>query len=792
MPLLHSARLLARLSAILLLAAPLPLFAQRDRMLSLLPQPRSVIIDSGAPFALRNPVRIEVAATDSAYREVAEFLAEVLRARTGFTVQVAPSVPASARAPRAPRATGVAPARRATRAPRAASIIVIGGGLPADASLGADERYTLAADVSGIRIRAVSPRGALWGVQTLRQLLPIEFDALNGAPRATWSIAAVRIDDTPRFVWRGTMLDVSRHFLPLAAVKRHLDLMSRYKLNVLHWHLTDDQGWRIEIAKYPELTRVGAWRTETDGRRTGGFYTQPEIREVVEYARRRGIMVIPEIEMPGHEMAALAAYPELGCTGEQFTVPTTWGVFADVLCPGKSFTFTFVQDVLDEVIPLFPAPFVHIGGDEVPKDRWRDCASCQAIIQREGLANEDELQRWFTDSIGRFLATRGRRLIGWNEIMHGGRLLPSTVVQSWEDSSWTRRGIEAGHEVIASPNEWTYLDASPRDRPLAKIYAFEPVPPGATPEQARRVLGGEVPLWSERITSPANLEFMAWPRALAFAEVMWSDAPRDLRRLTARLTNDHLLRLRGMGVAVGPADVELVRLGVAFDGVARVPRVQVTAGAPGIVLRMTADGSTPSAASPEVTSGTPLTGEGVRRLQAFYGEQTVREELRVELVRHLGVGAHVTATPPANPQYLSTGRDALADGLIGSIEHGDGMWQGWWGPDVRLELVLDSAVNAREISIRFMQKIGAWIALPGAVEFSWSTDGITWSPKSIRQHAVPVLQGGARIETFSVELPSPTAIRFVRISARSSGPLPASHPGAGRPSWLFADEVVIR
>jgi hexosaminidase len=203
-------------------------------------------------------------------------------------------------------------------------------------------------------------------------------------------------------------------------------------------------------------------------------------------------------------------------------VPATWGVFAEVLCPGKPFTFTFVQQVLDEVIALFPAPFVHIGGDEVPKDRWRACASCQAIMRREGLANEDALQRWFTDSIGRVLATRGKRLIGWNEIMHGGQLLPSTVVQSWEDSSWTRRAIEAGHDVIASPNPWTYLDASPRDRPLSRVYEFEPVPPGVTPAQARRVLGGEVPLWSERITSPANLELMAWPRTLAFAEVMWS------------------------------------------------------------------------------------------------------------------------------------------------------------------------------------------------------------------------------------------------------------------------------
>jgi hexosaminidase len=749
---------------------PLTLAAQTAAP-PLLPRPSELRErpDLGA-FTLRSPVQIVVDADGDGWREVGELLAAGIRAQTGFTVTLSQN-----RARSVPRL-------------RAASVIRIGDGLRAANA----ESYTLSVSAQGASITAVTPQGAVWGTQTLRQLLPPAFDAVQGDRRESWMISAVEITDTPRFAWRGTMLDVVRHFLPLDAVKRHIDLMSRYKLNVLHWHLTDDQGWRIAIEKYPALTTVGAWRTELDGTRTGGFYTKAEVRDVVEYARRRGIMVVPEIEMPGHAVAALAAYPELGCTGERLPVPTTWGVFSDILCVGNPVTFTFVQDVLDEVIALFPAPFVHIGGDEVPKERWKACASCQEVIRREGLANEEELQRWFTDSIGRFLASRGKRLIGWNEIMHGGKLLPTTVVQSWEDTSWTRRGIEAGHDVIASPNPWLYLDASPRDRPLSRVYEFEPVPPGATAEQARRVLGGEVPYWSERITSPANLELMAWPRTLAFAEIMWSSAPRDLPALHARLNDDHLGRLRGMGVAVGPADRSLVSMRVVHDTASGRAQLRVVAGVPEIRVHMTQDGTAPTSASPVVTDGEPLTGTGVRRILAFYGSQTIGEERRVELTNHQGVGARVATSPAADARYPGTGSASMADGLVGSIEHGDGLWQGWWGPDVRFDLELASPTPAREVRVAFMQKIGSWIVLPKAVEFSWSSDGITWSAATIVSHEIPVLQPGGLVHPFVAMLPADARVRFLRIHARSAGVLPTGHPGAGQPSWIFADEIVIR
>lgn len=739
-----------------------------------LPTPSSVTATREAPFVLRDPVVIALADSTQALLDAATLLSDAIGQRTGFRVRVL----------RRPATTEASPAEAAGSTGR----IV----LAAESRAERDEGYTLTVAAGEIRITGRSAAGTRWGVQTLRQLLPPEFEDANGPRRAAWEIPAVRITDAPRFAWRGTMLDAGRHFLPVAAVKRHLDLMARYKLNVLHWHLTEDQGWRIAIERYPELTRVGAWRTEEDGRVTGGFYTQAEVREVVEYARVRGIMVVPEIEMPGHSVAAIASYPWLGCTGDSLRVATQWGVFADVYCPGKPSTFTFLEGVLDEVIALFPSPYVHIGGDEVPKDRWRSCDSCQALMRREGLADEDELQRWFVNRIARYLEAKGRRLIGWNEIMHGGALLPSAMVQSWEDSSWTRRAAVAGHDVIASPSEWTYLNRSPGDLTLAQVYAFEPVPPGLTEAQRARVLGSEVTFWSEHITSPTNLELMAWPRQLAFAEIMWSAAPRDLEALRARLRTDHVPRLRALGVAVGPENAALVNTSVSYDTSARTARLRIASSVSGLTVRMTRDGSLPTAASPVVVDSQRIDGDGFHRWQAFLGADPVLEDGRLVLERHRAVGSRVRATPAPAERYRGTGDANLTDGLRGSLLHGDGLWQGWWGPDVEFTVDLDSLQSIASVSIDFLQNIRSWMLLPREVAFAWSADGVTWSPEVMRTHAIPADREGAIQHRFAVEVPGGTRARHLRIRARNGGLLPAGHPGAGQASWLFADEIVVR
>ena len=355
--------------------------------------------------------------------------------------------------------------------------------LTLDPAIQGEEAYVLEVAADGIRLSASHHSGLFWAVQTLRQLIRREGGAV--------SIPAMRIEDAPRFAYRGHMLDVGRHFMPVEFIKKQIDLLSYYKINTFRWHLTEDQGWRIEIKKYPKLTEVGAWRIEPDGSRHGGFYTQDQVREVVEYARLRNIMVIPEIEMPGHATAALAAYPHLSCRDEPVTVPNSWGVFADVFCVGKPGTFEFITDVLDEVIALFPAPFVHIGGDEVPKDRWRESAASQRLMREQGLKDEHELQSWFIRRVQAYLAGKGKTMIGWDEILEGG-MDKDAIVEVWRGAEQGAKALANGNRIIvAGP---FYLDSPGDALTLEKVYRTEVLDPAYRAHRAQ-VLGAEAPLW---------------------------------------------------------------------------------------------------------------------------------------------------------------------------------------------------------------------------------------------------------------------------------------------------------
>lgn len=421
----------------------------------------------------------------------------------------------------------------------------------ADRSLG-EEGYNLRVSVDGIVLRANTAKGVFWGVQSIRQLLPV-------GKTDTVTIEGVNILDKPRFPWRGMHLDVGRHFMPVEFVKRYIDLLAYHKLNTFHWHLTEDQGWRIEIKKYPKLTEVAAWRTQEDGSRYGGFYTQDEIREVVAYAASRHITVVPEIEMPGHTKAVLAAYPELSCTGGPFEVPAKWGIFEDVFCAGNDQTFKFLEDVLEEVMPLFPGEFFHVGGDECPKARWKECAKCQQRIKDEGLASEDELQSWFIKRMARFLASHEKRLVGWDEILEGG-LAPSATVMSWRGNKGGIKAAQMGHDVVMSPTTHCYFDYRQADGPdeggsphapkltLETVYEFDPIPPELSPEEGKYVLGGQANVWTERIPTPQRVEYMAFPRTCALAEAVWSvPERRDWDDFHRRL-KVHLQRLEAMKV----------------------------------------------------------------------------------------------------------------------------------------------------------------------------------------------------------------------------------------------------
>ena len=417
--------------------------------------------------------------------------------------------------------------------------------------------YHLLVNSSGATIESNTGTGLFYGAQTLLQLL-----SEKGKERL---IPFVEITDYPRFKYRGLHLDVGRHFFPVSFVKQYIDWLAFHKYNYFHWHLTEDQGWRIEIKKYPKLQEIGAFRKETlvgharnrpeifDGKSYGGFYTQEEIKEVVKYAEERFVTIIPEIEMPGHALAALASYPSLGCTGGPYEVATKWGVFNNVFCAGKEETFEFLQDVLDEVIPLFPGPYIHVGGDECPKDQWKVCANCQKRIKKESLKDEHELQSYFIQRIEKYLTSKSRKMIGWDEILEGG-LAPNATVMSWRGEQGGIEAARQNHAVIMTPGEWCYLDhyqdsakteplAIGGYLPLAKVYGYDPLPSALTPKESEFILGAQANVWTEYMATTDYVEYMVYPRACAMAEVLWS--PRSARNYPDFLSrmDTHLQRL---------------------------------------------------------------------------------------------------------------------------------------------------------------------------------------------------------------------------------------------------------
>jgi len=430
---------------------------------------------------------------------------------------------------------------------------------PPDQELGS-EGYSLIVTPEAVRIQAPEAAGLFYGVQTLRQLLPHQIERDQPVAKLDWMIPCLAIRDRPRFAWRGYMLDEARHFQGKETVLDLLDLLALHKLNRFHWHLTDDQGWRIEITRYPRLTEIGSRRSGTMQRWIGrpddipheGHYSQADIREIVDYAAERHITVVPEIEMPGHSMAALAAYPELGCTGGPFEVATRFGVIQDILCGGSDHVVEFLENVLTEVMELFPSPYIHIGGDEAPKARWKACARCQERIRQEGLRDEDDLQTHLTNHMAAFLSQHGRRLIGWNEILDEG-LSQDAIVQHWiRNRSGVVDAIYGGRDVIVSAYFDMYLDHSYTLLPLRRAYRFEPVYRELESQEVEHVLGLEAPLWTEWVPDRARLDYQTWPRLSAFAETGWTMPERKNLRDFRRRLRGLFARMDELGVLYAP------------------------------------------------------------------------------------------------------------------------------------------------------------------------------------------------------------------------------------------------
>ena len=523
--------------------------------LALLPQPLRVERKAGA-FALNRDTAILIDKGFADATGVAKQLAARIRRGTGFDLAVTPW-----------------DGKTATQ-----NAIVLTA-KNADAALGT-EGYTLDVTADGVVIAASAGSGLFYGVQTLLQLLPPQVFSPTKAERSVaWAIPAVRIEDRPRFRWRGLLLDVARHFFSKEEVKNFLDLMAQHKFNTLHVHLTDDQGWRVEIKRYPKLTQIGGWRKDigfgldpkqgtaygSDGR-YGGFFTQEDVREIVAYAKARYVTVVPEIEMPGHAGAALSVYPELSCTGGPFDINVDGGIFHGIYCPGNEAAFAFLQNVLAEVLELFPSQRICICGDEVPKDTWRKCGKCQARMRAENLKNEDELQSYFVRRIEKYLNAHGRILVGADEILEGG-LAPNATVFSWRGTGGGITAANAGHDVIMIPTSHCYFDyyqakaGEPKAiggfLPLETVYSFEPIPPSLAADRVKYILGTGGCLWSEYFPNYAHVQYMTYPRACAMAEVAWTDPKlKNWENFRNRLET-HLQRLRAQGInyrPLGPSD----------------------------------------------------------------------------------------------------------------------------------------------------------------------------------------------------------------------------------------------
>lgn len=667
-----------------------------------------------------------------------------------------------------------------------------------DTAVGPETYWIAPGDGATILVlRATTVEGLFRGTRTVLQLA--EQAARNPG------IACVRITDQPRFPWRGMHLDVCRHFFPVDFVKKYIDLLARYKMNTFHWHLTDDQGWRIEIKKYPKLTEVGAWRSGSqygpysqrtyDDKRYGGFYTQDQIREVVAYAKARHVTVVPEIEMPGHALAALASYPELGCTGGPYEVQKGWGVFDDVFCP-KEETFTFLQNVLTEVMDLFPGEYVHIGGDECPKTRWKTCPHCQALMKKEGLKDEHELQSYFIRRIDAFVTTKSRKIIGWDEILEGG-LAPNAAVMSWRGTEGGTAAAQQQHDAVMCPGSHCYLDhyqGDPAHEPLAiggfttvqKAYSYEPVPDGLSAEEAKHILGTQGNVWTEYILTPEHVEYMAVPRMIALAEVGWS--PKDQRDeggFIRRLEQEFpALDALHVNYSKSLYNVEFKMSGSKKRGQVNV---ELTC-APGLgEMRFTTDGSEPTNSSPRYDYTIEQRSSTTIKAALFGGDKKLGNTTSLKLDFDKATGCALTVEPRPDERYDDGGIFTLVNGVSAGEKRVNHEWLGWRTSRVIVTVDLGSEQPLQHAGIGGLEERTSWIHAPKNVSIATSTDGQNFTEVTT---ITPDTAAKGRME-FATELGGRSA-RWVRFTVNALPVIPEGFAGEGNLPWLFLDEVHLR
>ena len=665
-----------------------------------------------------------------------------------------------------------------------------------DDSINNDEGYELNVSKNDITIKSKHAKGAFYAVQSLIQLLPLPSD-LN-----SFKIPCLRIKDQPQFTYRGMHLDVGRHFFSVDFIKKYIDLMARLKMNTFHWHLTEDQGWRIEIKKYPKLQEIAAFRKETlighyndqphqfDGKPYGGFYTQEQIKEVVAYALTRQVTIIPEIEMPGHSQAAIAAYPELGCSGKQVEVATKWGVFDEVYCPKES-TFNFLEDVIDEVVELFPGKYIHIGGDEAPKTNWKNCEYCQKLIKKEGLKDEHGLQSYFIARMEKYINSKGKQIIGWDEILEGG-LAPNATVMSWRGTSGAVQAAKEGHDVILTPGSHCYFDHYQSENeneplaiggflPLEKVYHFNPIPEELTDKEATYVLGAQGNVWTEYMKTEKQVEYMAFPRAVALSEVLWSSPEH-------KNYQDFIHRLEQYQKRLDQLEVNYANHIYSVEGELTYVNDHLT------YELNTTSSSYPIYYSTDKSFPSKLYSDPIKVDSSMHIKAVVLNSKNTALGAvfqqkinlHKGVGATIAIDKEPHPAYNAGGKGALINGISGNNKrYGDKEWLGFSGEDIIVTIEFDRPKNIKTISTRFYNGNGQWIYAPNEIGFSfYLEDGKTVNDISILEEKNNLLVN------YSYELKS-IPVKKLDIIIKNYGTIPEGKQGAGHKAWTFIDEIII-
>ena len=755
--------------------------AEKEANYQVIPLPQEVSLTQENPFKLNENVLIAYPENNALLQRNAEFLSEYIQQATNY----------------APKTKAIAAGEQVKNA------IVLG----LDPSIANKEGYVLTTTPEGININGQTENGVFYGIQTIRKSIPAE------AKEATILIPAGEIKDEPRFSYRGMHLDVGRHFFPKEFMKKYIDLLALHNMNTFHWHLTDDQGWRIEIKKYPKLTEIGSQRSRTViGRNTqeydntpyGGFFTQEEAKEIVKYAQERYITVIPEVDLPGHMLAALAAYPEMGCTGGPYEVCPRWGIFEDVLCIGNDQTMQFLEDVMNEIIEIFPSKYVHIGGDEAPRTRWEKCPKCQARIKTEGLkadknhTAEDRLQSYCMTRIEEFLNSKGRQIIGWDEILEGD-VAPNATVMSWRGMEGGIKAAQLGHDVIMTPTSFCYFDyyqtADTKDEPLGiggyvpieKVYSLEPVPAVLTEEQSKHILGAQANLWTEYIHSSEHVEYMVLPRMAALAEVQWTQPEKkDFKDFTKRLARLMKFYQRdGFNYAKHVFDLK-----VDFTPDVTKKAVVVTLStiddAP---IYYTLDGTEPTTASLKYTEPVSITET------ADFQAVVIRPEGKSKVVNkkisfNKATYCPIELTFQPSEKYKFGGAITLVDGMKGNDSYATGAWLGFVGGNVEAIIDLGQESEIKQVATNAIVDMSALIMGSTGLVVSISDDN-----KEFREVAAKDIPAETNIDKKGVEnyeiTFDPVKARYVKVVIKRSPALPRGHAGEGKAAYMFIDEIEV-